>query len=194
MKKSILLAFFSLTMLGLTSCAPLPLPASAPLKVGYTHYPPSGLVRFCAANAAACAQTTPATSTAPVTLTAGVWRELEEVNWRVNRKIRPQSDLQTFGRIDHWTDRTTVGDCDDYVLMKRADLIARGWPPSALRILLADTETGERHVVLLARTDRADFILDNRFDRVTTWDRLRYRWIALQSSHDMLAWHRVAKS
>lgn len=129
-----------------------------------------------------------------ITLTPDRWSELRRVNWSVNRSIKPRSDLETFGQVDYWSDETDVGDCDDYVMTKRAELIRRGWPSQALLIVLADTEEGERHVVLLAVTDRGDFVLDNRFDQVLPWDRLRYDWIARQSPDNILHWRRVAST
>ncbi|MGF1455539.1 MAG: transglutaminase-like cysteine peptidase [Alphaproteobacteria bacterium] len=220
MKRLISACVISFSLAGIAGCAAVPLPSGAPLLVTSVHRPPSGLVNFCRANKEQCSRdraTAPATAPAAaawaaapaaidatavaaapvderiVTLTHERLDELRRVNTEINHRIRPGSDLEVFGRIDHWTDSTDVGDCDDYVMTKRAALIARGWPPRSLLILLADTERGERHVVLLAVTDRGDMVLDNRFDVVLPWDRVGYHWIARQSPDDLLKWHRVAR-
>ncbi len=212
MKKVLSAVAVSVTLASLAGCAVLPLPAGAPLLVTGAHRPPSGLVNFCRANKEQCARDrATAGNRAARTMAAGDnsmvaggddrvvsltyerMTELQRVNTDINRRIRPGSDLEVFGRVDHWTDRTDVGDCDDYVMTKRAELIDRGWPARSLLILLADTEQGERHVVLLAVTDRGDLVLDNRFDVVLPWDRVGYRWIARQSPDDLLTWHRVAR-
>jgi len=43
------------------------------------------------------------------------------------------------------------GDCNNYALEKRRELIALGWPRAALLLAAAVTETGEGHLVLVAR-------------------------------------------
>ncbi len=203
MQKVLCAVLTVLALFTVAGCSAIPLPAGAPLLVSSEHRPPRGLVDFCRNNSRLCATDAAQVAVqriaeghhkAPVELTFSRLMELRQVNVTVNRRITPRSDLEVFGRADHWTDNTEIGDCDDYVMTKRKELIARGWPASSLLILLADTETGERHVVLLAVTDRGDLVLDNRFDVVLPWDRVGYRWIARQSPDHLLRWHRVARA
>ncbi len=50
---------------------------------------------------------------------------------------------------------------EDYVLAKRRALIQAGISPSALRIAYVKTRGGEGHAILVVKTDRGEFVLDN---------------------------------
>jgi predicted transglutaminase-like cysteine proteinase len=118
-----------------------------------------------------------------VKMTPGIMRMLERTNDRINARIWYVSDKRQYGRADYWNyPSENRGDCEDYAIAKRRDLIERGWPASALLIATAYTETGVGHAVLVARTTDGDFILDNRFSNVKIWHELPYRWLAIQSS------------
>ena len=116
------------------------------------------------------------------------WAELEAVNGRVNRHIRSQADDTG---TDVWTIGASEGDCDDYAVEKRKALIDRGWPTAALSLSVAFIRTGEAHLLLVVRTDRGDFALDNLRSRVVAADRTGYRWIARQSTIHPRLWVRV---
>ncbi len=198
MKRVFYSVCLSVAALSLSGCIGFPLPKSSNLQVSHEYRPPRGLVAFCQAEASRCfgpeaLETAPSAipSGRPMVLSPARMLELAHVNAEINQRIAPRSDMEAFGKIDHWTDQTAEGDCDDYVMTKRAELLGRGWPQSALLIVLADTEQGERHVVLMAVTNRGDFILDNRFDEVVPWEDLPYHWIARQAPGDLLRWHRV---
>src|SRR5262249_10729856 len=77
---------------------------------------------------------------------------------------------------------------EDYALLKRKRLIARGWPPSALLMTVVRDEKGEGHAVLTARTVQGDFILDNKVDEVKTWNRTRYEYVMRQSYLNTMIW------
>lgn len=123
-----------------------------------------------------------------VALDEARWRDLEEVNGHVNRSIRPQPDA--FG-TDVWTIGARDGDCDDYAVEKRKELIDRGWPTNALSLSVAFIRSGEAHLLLVVRTDRGDFALDNLRSRVVAADRTGYRWVARQSTIHPRLWVRV---
>lgn len=80
------------------------------------------------------------------------------------------------------------GDCNNYALEKRRELIALGWPRAALLLAAAVTETGEGHLVLVARTGEGDLVLDNRLASTVDWDRLPYRWASRQSEVSAALW------
>jgi predicted transglutaminase-like cysteine proteinase len=110
----------------------------------------------------------------PGTLTPAAWRQLQEINDRVNQGIRYAPDQGE----DRWdiVEGGGTGDCEDYALTKRAALIALGWPGEALRIATAWTPSGVYHAVLTVDTDRGTYVLDNRYPRVEPWEALPYRW------------------
>lgn len=116
------------------------------------------------------------------------WNELQDVNSHVNRRIRAQADA--YG-TDVWTIGAREGDCDDYAVEKRRELIDRGWPTAALSLSVAFIRSGEAHLLLVVRTDRGDFALDNLRSRVVAADRTGYRWIARQSTIHPRLWVRI---
>lgn len=113
-----------------------------------------------------------------VRMTAQVKKALQSVNRSVNRSIRPRND-----KGDVWSINVKSGDCEDYALTKRAKLISLGLPASALRLATARTRSGEGHAVLVVRTDKGDFVLDNRTGRVKEWHKTGLRWVAMASAN-----------
>ncbi len=111
-------------------------------------------------------------------------KQLETVNRAVNRAIRPKSD----GRADVWTVGAKSGDCEDYVLAKRQALIAKGFPPSALRVAYVKTAAGEGHALLVVRTNDGDYVLDNLTNRIRTLAASGYRVQSISGS-DPLVWN-----
>lgn len=128
---------------------------------------------------------------APVRLTAALWRQLRAVNARVNGAIRPVADAAAHGRADVWTVAARTGDCEDYAIAKRHELIRLGWSPSnVLLAVVLDTEGGG-HAVAVVRTDRGDLVLDNLTGRIVSWDKTGYTWIKRQSTSDPRVWVKV---
>jgi predicted transglutaminase-like cysteine proteinase len=139
-----------------------------------------GHIGFCRRHADECAPLKgPAMA---VKSTTATMRQLDRVNTRVNNRITYLLDELHYGREDYWAyPVNNIGDCEDYALAKRRELIAAGWPPSALLMATAYAENGEGHAVLVARTDKGDFVLDNRHASVMPWRALPYKWVALQN-------------
>ena len=148
---------------------------------------PTGFINFCTRFADQCA--THMDQPARAALTPELWRQLEEVNFLVNRSIRPMDDLRHYGRADYWTIPTDgFGDCEDYALTKRKALIAAGVPARALRMAVVKTRQGEGHAVLTIATDHGDFVLDNLSMDVRSFDATGYEWIARQNPDNVFAW------
>jgi predicted transglutaminase-like cysteine proteinase len=121
-------------------------------------------------------------------LTEVRWRDLQEVNTEANRRVTPVTDLEFYHRDEVWTLPDTYGDCEDYVLLKRKWLVERGWPTGALLVSVVFDEVGDGHAVLLARTSRGDFVLDNKTDKVSRWYETAYRFVKRQSVSDPNRW------
>jgi predicted transglutaminase-like cysteine proteinase len=73
-----------------------------------------------------------------VKLTAKRMLDLVAVNAQVNAAIRPEPNLAGLAE-EKWLVSPASGDCNDYAVTKRHDLIARGWPADSL--LLAEVVT-----------------------------------------------------
>lgn len=156
------------------------------MAMGSAVKAPVGHVQFCAENPAECqGREDPVV----VRLTEARWNELIALNQRVNRSIRPVTDDQLFGREEYWTFPTSgAGDCEEYVLEKRRELIAAGWPKSALLITVAKDIKNAGHAVLTVRTDQGDMILDNQIEAVLPWYSTPYRYIKRQSTTEPARW------
>jgi predicted transglutaminase-like cysteine proteinase len=160
--------------------------ADSPLmQVGGPTNPPVGYLDFCKHFPTECKIRGADT---PEQLNEETWRDLQEVNVLVNRIVTPATDLEIYHRDEVWTLPGAYGDCEDYVLLKRKWLEERGWPTSALLITVVFDEVGEGHAVLLVRTSRGDFVLDNKTDKLHRWYETAYRYVKRQSTEDPNRW------
>jgi predicted transglutaminase-like cysteine proteinase len=114
-------------------------------------------------------------------LTGERWDELNKIQSDVNCDVKYTSDMKLYGKPEFWEIADDRGDCDDYALAKRERLSELGWSKlDDLAIALCWTELGSYHAVLVAKTDRGDFVLDNRYQRVRAWKDLPYKWDRIQ--------------
>jgi predicted transglutaminase-like cysteine proteinase len=151
--------------------------------------PPIGWVQFCAQREHAADCHAGALRPQSADLDERRWRQLLEVNARVNRDIEPVTDMDQWGVAEKWSYPTTgKGDCEDYVLEKRRRLMDMGWPRQALTITVVRDKKGDGHAVLMVRTDRGDFVLDNQEAKVKLWTETGYRFLKRQSDHNPNQW------
>jgi predicted transglutaminase-like cysteine proteinase len=161
--------------------------SSAFMRVYGSTEPPQAFLRFCDEFPEECASTSGIAARPPAS--AQRLRELDELNTRVNHTIRPEEDLKHYGIADYWTlPADGRGDCEDYALLKRHELIKLGWPSSALLMTIVSDEKGKGHAVLTARTAAGDFILDNKVDEVRLWYRAPYQFLLRQSYLNPRVW------
>jgi len=115
-----------------------------------------------------------------IRLTEERWAELWEINRRVNLAIEPaRNELGLAGEA--WIINPARGDCNDYAVSKRHELLRRGWPARVLLLSEVVVSSGEHHLVLLVRTGSGDLVLDNLTPQVKPWSRTTYRWVRVQS-------------
>jgi predicted transglutaminase-like cysteine proteinase len=175
-------------------------PDAVTLKVHDSAFAPVGIVKpspygwqhFCAAQPAECE----AAPLVPrlVALTAQSWVELNHINTIVNREVAPISDEDHYriyeqDILNWWTyPDDGMGNCNDYVLMKRKLLIEAGWPKASLLMTVVVDHHGDGHLILMVRTDRGDLMLDNMREDIVTWDRTGYRFVKRQSALNPNDW------
>jgi predicted transglutaminase-like cysteine proteinase len=147
---------------------------------------PIGHYEFCQSHVSEC--TVHTLRDPRVHLTPEKWNELVAVNADVNTSIKSETDEEIYGRPEVWAYPTTAGDCEDLVLLKRRDLIEKGWPTGALLITVVRQTNGEGHAVLTVLTDRGDLILDNLEAPVLLWSDTTYEYVKRQSEHDSGKW------
>ncbi|THK40036.1 transglutaminase [Ensifer sp. MPMI2T] len=169
---------------GFLTEAALALPAN--IAVGGTTNPPIGHYEFCKRNPSEC--TTNGTGGGPMVLTREGWQKILEVNYEVNRAVTPMTDMEIHGVEEEWSYPDTIGDCEDYVLLKRRKLIESGFSPADLLITVVLQPNGDGHAVLTVRTDRGDFILDNMRSKVLRWSETEYTFLKRQSSENAGRW------
>nr|WP_246789730.1 transglutaminase-like cysteine peptidase [Bradyrhizobium sp. CCBAU 51765] len=124
----------------------------------------------------------------PVRLTGERWLELLDVNRMVNLAIVPLPN--DHGLADEaWRINPDRGDCNDYAVSKRHELLRRGWPARALLLSEVIVGSGRHHLVLLVRTLSGDLVLDNLALEIKPWSEIPYRWLRVQmpSSHQLWA-------
>lgn len=160
------------------------LPLAAAMTTGEVSSAPTAYAALCQSEPTACK----GGGADRVAMTDTLWSSLNRINTRYNEAIVAASDMTIHGQSDVWTVGGRFGDCEDYSLAKRRALIASGISPSALSIAVVRTPEGIGHAVLVVRTDRGDFVLDNRRDAVLGWDETGYRWYKITSPDDPRQW------
>ncbi|WP_456652312.1 transglutaminase-like cysteine peptidase [Bradyrhizobium lupini] len=116
----------------------------------------------------------------PVRLIEKRWADLRGINRTVNSAIAPvRNELGLAGET--WIINPAGGDCNDYAVSKRHELLQRGWPARVLLLSEVVVGSGEHHLVLLVRTRSGDVVLDNLTPQIKPWWRTPYRWVRVQS-------------
>jgi predicted transglutaminase-like cysteine proteinase len=157
------------------------------ITAGVITRPPTGWVNFCAELPQECKAGN--LTAREIVLSQRAWNDLARINAEVNASIRPKTDLEHYGTLEKWTYPSDgYGDCEDYVLLKRRMLMEAGWPREALLITVVYRDSFEAHAVLLAKTDRGEFILDNRTPAILLRTETGYRFLKRQSQTDPNIW------
>jgi len=101
----------------------------------------------------------------------------DRVNTEVNQMIRYCTDLEQYQDEEYWCVPTgTLGDCEDYVLLKRKKLIDKGWDLDKINIVTCRSSNGEGHAVLYVQTDKGGFLLDNCNPSPINPNSTDYKW------------------
>jgi predicted transglutaminase-like cysteine proteinase len=184
----VLRGLFCKTLFGVTIASGLGALAHAgpSMELGGLTSQPIGHYDFCKLNPAECLVKSGAV--APYHLTKEKWRTLFRINQAVNKRIHPATDMEIYNKEEVWSYPVRLGDCEDYVLLKRRVLMDKGVEPGNLLITVVRKPDGEGHAVLTVRTDRGDFVLDNLKEEVLNWESTEYRYLKRQSSQHSGRW------
>ncbi|ASY63544.1 CONSERVED hypothetical SIGNAL PEPTIDE protein [Sinorhizobium sojae CCBAU 05684] len=158
------------------------------MKTAGRAFAPPAFKPFCARQPGLCET---GGGTAMVVLNEARSTELKQVNGAVNARIEERSDISTSGRDDDWRLPTHYGDCEDFAILKKHELLRRGWPASALLLTVARYR-GQGHTVLTVRTSEGDLVLDNLTNSIRDWSRTPYNYFARQSQSDGRTWELIA--
>lgn len=163
--------------------------APATMPIGPQVEAPYGFVDFCTRNPAPCRLH--AAEITNIRLTPEHRATLERINAEVNRL--PQiTDLDNYGVVEYWSyPNKRGGDCEDLALEKQRRLVALGFPENALLLTVVRQRNGEGHTVLVAETDRGEFVLDNLEPAILAWSDVSYTWRKRQSRLASGVWESV---
>jgi len=132
-----------------------------------------------------------------IAMTVDRLQELNSVNQQVNRDITSQPN--TDGPLEEqWIISPQVGVCHDYAVTKRHELLARGWPSSALLLSEVLVPSGEGHLVLVVAmknpdtTEDVNLVLDSLNENLRPVGLTPYRWLRMESPDNPLFWLTVS--
>jgi predicted transglutaminase-like cysteine proteinase len=149
--------------------------------------PPMAFTQFCLRYADQCKPQGMVFRGGPVRLTAERWEDLIAVNSTANAAILPERNTEGLAG-EKWLINPARGDCNDYAVTKRSELLARGWPARALLLSEVVTSWGEHHLVLVVRTSMGDLVLDNMTPQIRPWARAPYQWVRIQTPKNPNYW------
>ena len=160
--------------------------ASVPAATVGEARPVLGWVGFCERHPRECE--VDVSEAATIVLNGRLWQTIVSVNRQVNTSIKPMTDQAHWGLADSWDFPTDgIGDCEDYQLLKRKLLSDAGLPRRAMRMTVVIDEKREGHAVLMIRTDRGDFVLDNKTNAILPWHQTGYVYVK-REGQDGSAW------
>jgi predicted transglutaminase-like cysteine proteinase len=160
-----------------------PIVEASPTLAPFQH------VRFCLRYPSDCKSNE--TENERIDLNAETLALLRRINHSVNLSIIPA--LKNYGPNigDVWTIAPYMGDCNDYAVTKRHELLENGLSSKALRLSVVKTPSGIGHLVLVVATTKGDMVLDNLTETIRSWQSTDYHWLKIQSATDPKFWHEV---
>lgn len=176
--------------LGMTVAAAGPAYAESLIVSSKSVSAPLGFQGVCARLSWACARTSRATvrdADAQIALA-------DRVNRAVNASVREIADDRQYGTSEYWALPTRKGgDCEDFALLKKHELMRAGI--SAKRLLIATVldRRQQPHAVLVLRTGKGDYVLDNLTSRLKPWSRTGYSFLRMQDPSAPSGWTLVMR-
>ncbi|KFC67578.1 Transglutaminase family protein cysteine peptidase, BTLCP precursor [Bosea sp. LC85] len=159
------------------------LPAAAmPIAASGDARAPYAWTDFCKRNPVECAVNTQEPE--HVEMTPKLWKAIIALNNKTNREIEAITDQDHWGVVDRWDIPTdSKGDCEDYALLKRKRLAEAGVPRRAMLMTVVIDEENAGHAVLMIRTDRGDYVLDNKRNAILPWSQTGYVYVKRESQY-----------
>ncbi len=151
---------------------------------------PSGAQALCQTYSWACARAGSRSATS-----ADQLQRVSAVNARVNHSVRSVEDDRQYGVAEHWALPTRIGgDCEDFALLKKRELVLQGVDPRRLLIATVLDRQRNPHAVLVFRSDKGDLVLDNLTDQIRSWRETRYIFLQMQDPDRPSRWVNVFAS
>lgn len=146
--------------------------------------PPPGAQSLCSMYDWACAK-----SNRQMLIGDDTMKTVRAINARANRSIRSISDYNQYRIAERWALPTQRGgDCEDFALYKKRELIRAGIPAEQLLIAAVLDRKRQSHAVLVLRTGTQDLVLDNLTSRIVPWQKTGYTFLRLQDPRQPARW------
>ncbi len=153
------------------------LPGAPFLGISAAIPAPSGAADLCQRYDWACQRSAPAQPSGRQTLTLA-----RKINRQVNTSVRSVPDVVQYGTREVWTLPTPRGgDCEDFALLKKQELMHRGVPGQHLLLATVFAARTGSHAVLVLRLADGDYILDNMTDQIKLWSQTNYTFLRVQN-------------
>ncbi len=146
--------------------------------------PPSGAHGLCQQYAWACSKQSGANFSSDQE-----FQIVKKINRKVNSSTRAVTDQFQYKTRERWALPTDVGgDCEDFALLKKRDLIMAGIDPGKLLIATVLDTRRNAHAVLIYRSVKGDLVLDNLTSRIRPWTDTRYLFLRMQDPKQPKRW------
>jgi predicted transglutaminase-like cysteine proteinase len=172
-----------LKLISLSDPTQTPIPESSPVLAPFQH------VRFCLRYPSDC-KSDPSEDER-VNFSEETAKLLDSVNRDVNGAISPTVKDYGSNSQDGWAISPVIGDCNDYAVTKRHELLKSGLPAKALRLSVVKTTSGIGHLVLVVVTTKGELVLDNLTETIRLWQNTDYHWLKIQSASDARFWYEI---
>ncbi|MEM9435064.1 MAG: transglutaminase-like cysteine peptidase [Pseudomonadota bacterium] len=157
------------------------------LKAKTSTTAPMGARNICSKYSWACATTGRAS-----TLTRAQLNMVARLNVKINRQVNEIADSQQYRREEVWALPTFMGgDCEDFALLKKRELVKAGIAPERLLIATVLDRNRQSHAVLVLRTSSGDYILDNLTNKIKKWTDTGYVFLRIQNANAPTQWSAV---
>ncbi len=146
--------------------------------------PPSGANQLCRQYSWACA-----TKRSVAMSSQQEMQIIKQINRQVNASTREVTDQYQYKTRERWALPTSMGgDCEDFALLKKRDLIKAGIDPNKLLIATVLDTRRNAHAVLVYRSAQGDLVLDNLTNRIKPWSATRYLFLRMQDPKQPRRW------
>ena len=146
--------------------------------------PPSGAQQLCRQYSWACASKRSATLPNHQEM-----KLVQQVNRKVNASTRTVTDQTQYRTKERWALPTSIGgDCEDFALLKKRDLVKAGLDPSRLLIATVLDTRRNSHAVLVYRSKQGDMVLDNLTNKIKPWAATKYLFLRMQDPNQPRGW------
>lgn len=162
------------------------------VNFGQPALPPVAHTRFCMDYPAECEAKAEPRSLDYPEVTGESWATLVQINQQVNRAVQFERNMGGLAQ-ERWQIAPLTGECHDYAVTKRHELVALGWQPRNLLLAEVVTPGGEHHLVLVVRGKEGDYVLDNVNWSIRKVGQTPYRWLRIQSPDNPAFWSTIER-